>query len=68
MTVVVPFPPGGGSDVQARLIAKELAIRLGSPVIIDNRPGAGGSIGATAVARTVSDGHTLLFSADQPSL
>lgn len=61
ITVIVPFAAGGGSDVQARLIAKVLAERLGKPVVIDNRPGAGGSIGTALAARAKPDGHTLLF-------
>jgi len=59
--LIVPFAAGGGSDVQARLIAKELGGRLGKPVVIDNRPGAGGSIGTALAARAKPDGHTLLF-------
>jgi tripartite-type tricarboxylate transporter receptor subunit TctC len=59
--LVVPFPAGGSSDVQARLIAKELAVRLGKPVVIENRGGAGGIIGAATVARAEPDGYTLLF-------
>jgi tripartite-type tricarboxylate transporter receptor subunit TctC len=61
ITLIVPFPAGGSSDVQARLIAKELSGRLGKQVIIDNRGGAGGTIGAELAARAVPDGHTLLF-------
>src|SRR5512134_532805 len=61
VTVIVPFAAGGGSDVQVRLIAKELGERLGKPVVIDNRPGAGGSIGTALAARAKPDGHTLLF-------
>jgi tripartite-type tricarboxylate transporter receptor subunit TctC len=61
ITLVVPFPAGGSSDVQARLIAKELSARLGKPVVIDNRGGAGGTLGAGIVARAEPDGHTLLF-------
>lgn len=61
ITIIVPFPPGGANDVQARLIAKGLAERLGKPVVIDNRPGAGGRIGAGLAARAAPDGHTLFF-------
>lgn len=59
--LIVPFPPGGPTDVVARLIGGKLAERWGQPVIIENRAGAGGSIGAEAAARAVPDGHTLVM-------
>ncbi len=58
--VVVPFPPGGGTDVVARAVAPKMSEFLGQPVIIDNRAGAGGNTGTEAVAKSPSDGHTLL--------
>lgn len=58
--LIVPYPPGGGSDLVARLIGKELAEKWGTPVIIDNRPGGDGAIGAGIAAGTPADGHTLL--------
>jgi tripartite-type tricarboxylate transporter receptor subunit TctC len=58
--IVVPFSPGSASDVTARAIAQSLSRRLGQPVVIDNRPGAGGSIGAGQVAHAAPDGYTLL--------
>jgi tripartite-type tricarboxylate transporter receptor subunit TctC len=58
--VIVPFSPGSATDVTARAIAQELSQKLGQPVVIDNRPGAGGSIGAGQVAHAPHDGYTLL--------
>jgi tripartite-type tricarboxylate transporter receptor subunit TctC len=59
--LVVPFPAGGATDFMARSFGQKLAERLGQTVIIDNRAGAGGSLGAEAVASAVPDGYTLLF-------
>ena len=61
--IVVAYPPGGGSDIMARTLAEPLHELLGQPVIIDNKPGAGGAIGAAEVARAPADGYTLLFTA-----
>jgi tripartite-type tricarboxylate transporter receptor subunit TctC len=60
--LVVPFPPGGGTDQAARIIGERLAVRLGQPVLIDNRPGASTSIGVVSVSTAEADGYTLLFS------
>ncbi len=57
---VVPFPPGGLTDVMARLVGQQLGARWGVTVVIDNKPGNGGQIGADAVAKAAGDGHTLL--------
>jgi tripartite-type tricarboxylate transporter receptor subunit TctC len=59
--VVVPYTPGGGADTTARLIAPKLQDALGQTVVIDNKPGAGGTIGDDAVAKAAPDGHTLLI-------
>lgn len=61
ITLVVPFPPGGPTDASARLIGKELASSLGQPVVIENRAGAGGTVGSAVVARAPADGYTLLW-------
>ena len=57
---VVPFPPGNASDLATRTIAEPLAKRLGQPIVVDNRPGAAGTIGADLVAKAKPDGYTLL--------
>jgi tripartite-type tricarboxylate transporter receptor subunit TctC len=57
---IVPFPPGGGSDMFARPIAARVGDRLGQPMVIDSRPGAGGTIGTAIAARAAPDGYTLL--------
>lgn len=62
VTMVVPFPPGGSTDVTARSIAERMTPLLGQPVLIDNKPGAQTVIGAEAVSRAQPDGHTLLMS------
>ena len=64
--VVVTFSPGGSSDIVARLIAAPLQAELGQSVIVDNKPGAGGTIGALEVARAPADGYTLLLANSAP--
>ena len=60
ITYVVPFPPGGNTDTLARLIAPALSTALGTPVVIDNKGGAGGSVGSAAASRAPADGFTIL--------
>ena len=61
ITIVVPFSAGHGPDILARTLGEELQQRLGQPVIVDNKPGASGNIGAAQVARAAPDGHTILM-------
>src|SRR5204863_4033603 len=59
--LIVPFPPGGSTDIVRRLMADRLAAPLGQSVVVENRAGAAGNIGAEAVARSASDGYTILM-------
>ena len=61
VTIVVPFPAGGALDMVARVLAEQMRTDLGQPVIVDNRAGAGGTIGSTAVAKAAPDGYTILL-------
>jgi tripartite-type tricarboxylate transporter receptor subunit TctC len=61
VTIIVPYSPGGGTDVVGRLVAKSLEEMWGQPVIIDNKTGGSGSVGAAIVARSAPDGHTLVL-------
>src|ERR671930_2579177 len=61
VTFIVPYPPGGGTDVIARIYQEPLSKQLGQPIVIENRGGAGGSLGTGVAARATADGHTLLF-------
>ena len=58
---VVPYPPGGGTDVIARIVQERFQAQLGQPILIDNKGGAGGSVGSELVARAPADGYTVLF-------
>src|SRR5262244_722355 len=67
ITIIVPFPPGGNSEIIVRALADRLSLALRQPVIVDNRPGgAGGTVGAKAVANANPDGYTLLFTPAAP--
>jgi tripartite-type tricarboxylate transporter receptor subunit TctC len=59
--LIVPFPPGGPTDIVGRLVGQKLSEGLGQPVVVDNRPGAGGTVGSAAAAKAPSDGYTLLY-------
>ncbi|MGB6104663.1 MAG: tripartite tricarboxylate transporter substrate binding protein [Pusillimonas sp.] len=61
ITMVIPFPPGGPTDVTGRVLAQNLAERIGQAVVVDNRPGASGNIAARHVARSAPDGYTIFF-------
>ena len=58
---VVPYPPGGGTDIIARIVQPKLSEALGQPIVIENRGGAGGAVGTEAAARSTPDGYTFLF-------
>jgi tripartite-type tricarboxylate transporter receptor subunit TctC len=68
ISLIVPYPPGGGTDVIARIIQEPLSRQLGQPIIIENRGGAGGSLGTAVAARATADGHTLLFTLSSHSI
>jgi tripartite-type tricarboxylate transporter receptor subunit TctC len=60
MRIISPYPPGGGTDILARAIGQKLTERFGQPVVVDNRPGANGTVGAGIAAKAPSDGHTMV--------
>ena len=61
LKMIVPFPPAGATDIVGRIVAQKLTERLGQPVVVENRPGAGGSIGSDLVAKAAPDGYTILM-------
>lgn len=61
LKIIVPYPPGGSSDIIARAISQVLSENMGQPVVVENRPGANGNLGADLVAKSAPDGHTLLL-------
>ena len=68
ITFIVPYPPGGGTDVIARIVQEPLSRQLGQPIVIENRGGAGGSLGTAVAARANPDGHTMLFTLSSHSI
>lgn len=68
ITLVVPFAPGGGNDILARLIAPKMSQQLGQSIVIENKPGAGGNLGAEFVARAAPDGYTFVIASSQVTM
>jgi len=64
--LIVPFAPGGGSDILARIVGQQLGTRLGQSVVIENKPGAGGTIGSDVVAKATANGYTILLGSSAP--
>ena len=58
---LVPYPPGGGTDVIARIVQERFQVALGQPIVIENKGGAGGSVGTEVVSKSAPDGYTVLF-------
>ncbi len=66
--LIVPFAPGGGADVTARIVAEATGKVLGQSIVVENKPGAGGTVGATTVSRATPDGYTLLYTTPGPQI
>src|SRR4051812_26417154 len=59
--LIAPYPPGGGVDTVSRVVAEKLALRLGQPITVDNRPGGGATIGAAELVKSAPDGYTFML-------
>ena len=68
LVMVVPFPPGGPTDLVARVLAQKMSEQMGQSIVIDNKPGANGNIAAAAVSKAAADGHTLLYNTSSITL
>lgn len=68
ITMVVPFPPGGPTDLVARVLAQKMSEQMGQPILVDNKPGANGNIGAVAVSKAPADGYTVLYNTSSITL
>ena len=68
VTFIVPYPPGGGTDIIARIVQEPLSKQIGQPIVIENHGGAGGSLGTAVAARATPDGYTLLFTLSSHSI
>ncbi len=68
LRLIVPFAPGGGADIVARIVAGPLAKRLGQAIVVENKPGSGGTVGADIVAKAPADGYTLLYTTPGPQI
>ena len=68
LVMVVPFPPGGPTDLVARVLAQKMSEQMGQSIVIDNKPGANGNIAAAAVSKATADGHTLLYNTSSITL
>jgi tripartite-type tricarboxylate transporter receptor subunit TctC len=68
ITLLVPFPPGGPTDLVARVLAKKMSEQMGQSIVIDNKPGANGNIAAVAAAKAPADGYTVLYNTSSITL
>ncbi|MDD2546955.1 MAG: tripartite tricarboxylate transporter substrate binding protein [Burkholderiaceae bacterium] len=68
IAMVIPFPPGGPTDMVARVLAKKMSEQMGQPIVVDNKPGANGNIGAMAVVKAPADGYTVLYNTSSITL